>query len=229
MRRDEAAARMEELRQALRRYEYRYYVLDDPEVPDEVYDALMRELEQLEASFPDLVTPDSPTQRVGGEPSAAFAPVRHEVPMLSLANAFDFDELREFDRRVRAALGTQRVRYVCELKIDGLSIALHYQNGILVRAATRGNGQVGEDVTANVRAIRSVPLRLLAPEPPARLEVRGEVFMPLPAFERLNEERRRRGEPLFANARNAAAGSVRQLNPAVTAERALDAFFYSIV
>lgn len=227
MLREQAAERIEELRRQIRHHDHRYYVLDDPEISDEAYDALMRELEALEAAFPDLVTPDSPTRRVGGRPAEGFAQVRHAVPMLSLANVFDEQELREFDQRVRAGLGVDQVEYVCELKIDGLSISLHFAGGAYLRAATRGDGEIGEDVTANVRTIRSVPLRLLG-DAPRRVEVRGEVFMPLSAFERLNQRRAEQNEPLFANARNAAAGAVRQLNPEITASRSLDAFFYSI-
>ncbi len=225
--RDEAARRLEELRRLIRHHDYRYYVLNDPEISDEAYDALMRELLALEAAFPDLVTPDSPSQRVGGRPAEGFAPVRHTVPMLSLGNVFSEQEVREFDQRVRASLGVDQVDYVCELKIDGLSISLQFVDGAYVRAATRGDGETGEDVTATVRTIRSIPLRLLG-DPPRRVEVRGEIFMPLSAFEHLNRQRAAQGEPLFANARNAAAGAVRQLNPEVTASRRLDAFFYQI-
>ncbi|HEX6990027.1 MAG TPA: NAD-dependent DNA ligase LigA, partial [Bacillota bacterium] len=225
----QAAGRIEELRRQIRYHDHRYYVLDDPEISDQAYDALMRELLELEAAYPDLVTPDSPSRRVGGRPAEGFAQVHHAVPMLSLGNVFDEGELRDFDQRVRAALGVDQIEYVCELKIDGLSIALRFEDGVYRTAATRGDGEVGEDVTANVRTIRSVPLRLLDGAPtPRRLEVRGEVYMPLGAFEQLNRQRAEHNEPLFANARNAAAGAVRQLNPEVTAARSLDAFFYSL-
>lgn len=230
--RRQAQARVQELRELIRHHDYRYYVLARPEIPDEAYDALFRELQELEARFPDLVTPDSPTQRVGGRPAEGFRQVRHEVPMLSLDNAFGPDDLRAFDRRVRAALGGEPVRYVAELKIDGLSVALVYRDGVLERAATRGDGEVGEDVTANVRTIRSVPLRLRTgpgggPEV-ALVEVRGEVYMPISGFRRLNERLEAQGQQRFANPRNAAAGSLRQLDPRVTAERPLDAFLYGV-
>lgn len=232
MDRDQAAARIRALREQIRHHDYRYYVLDDPEVPDEVYDALLRELQELEARFPDLVTPDSPTQRVGGRPAEGFRQVRHEVPMLSLDNAFGPEELRAFDRRVRAALGGEPVRYVAELKIDGVSISLVYRDGVLERAATRGDGEVGEDVTANVRTIRSIPLRLRTGPgggpAVALLEVRGEVYMPISGFRQLNERLQAQGQQGFANPRNAAAGSLRQLDPRVTAARPLDAFLYAV-
>lgn len=220
--------RINQLREAIRAHDYRYYVLNDPVISDAEYDALFRELQELETAYPHLITPDSPTQRVGGRPDERFGQVVHRVPMLSLANAFTEEELRDFDRRTKAALGMDRVEYVCELKIDGLSVTLVYREGVLEQAATRGNGLVGEDVTANIRTIRSIPLRLRSLNPPPLLEVRGEVFMPLAAFEQFNQERRDKGEQEFANARNAAAGSLRQLDPAVTAARPLDAFFYAV-
>lgn len=225
---EQAAARAEALREQIRYHDYRYHVLDDPEISDAEYDALVRELREIEARYPDLVTPDSPTQRVGGQPSPAFAPVRHPVPLLSLDNAMSPEALREFDARVRRWLQGESPAYVVEPKIDGLSVALTYENRRFVRGATRGDGEVGEDVTANLRTIETIP-KVLPPEAPARLVVRGEVFMPVAAFERLNEARRAAGEPLFANPRNAAAGSVRQLDPSVTAQRQLDCFVYSIL
>ncbi|MDR5682877.1 MAG: NAD-dependent DNA ligase LigA [Armatimonadota bacterium] len=221
--------RIEELRRQIDHHNYRYYVLDDPEISDEAYDALVGELRELEARYPELVTPDSPTQRVGAPPSAAFAEVRHRVPMLSLANAFTEDELRAWDRRVRGGLRGQRVEYVCELKIDGVAVNLVYEGGQLVRGATRGDGFRGEDVTANLRTVRSVPLRLRAEAPiPSFVEVRGEVYLSRQAFEAVNRERERQGLSLFANPRNAAAGSLRQLDPAVTASRPLQIFCYGV-
>jgi DNA ligase (NAD+) len=219
-----AAARVRELREQLEYHNHRYYVLDNPEISDAEYDAMMRELKELEAAYPELVTPDSPTQRVGGAALEGFAKVEHEIPMLSLANAYGADDLREFDRRVRAAVGDD-VRYVCELKIDGLAVSLRYENGILVRGATRGDGEVGEDITANIRTIRNVPLRL---RQPVSIEVRGEAYMPKREFERLNEAREANGEPVFANPRNAAAGSLRQLDPRIAAARRLAVFVYHL-
>ncbi|NHM28288.1 NAD-dependent DNA ligase LigA [Desulfofundulus sp. TPOSR] len=221
---ERARQRIEELRREIEYHNYRYYVLDDPVISDERYDALMRELIKLESKYPSLVTPDSPSQRVGGQPREGFATVRHRIPMLSLANAFDEGELRDFDRRVRSALPGEPVEYVVELKIDGLAVSLRYENGLLVTGATRGDGETGEDITANLKTIRAVPLRLLRPVP--LLEVRGEVYMSKEAFMRLNETREEAGEPLFANPRNAAAGSLRQLDPAVTASRQLSIFVY---
>ena len=217
------------LRTLLHRYNYEYYALDAPSVSDAEFDRLLRRLKEIEASRPDLVTPDSPTQRVGGQPLAAFDKVTHAAPLLSLGNAFSAEELRAFDNRVRSAAG-RAVEYVVELKIDGLAVNLIYQSGRLSRAATRGDGEVGEDVTSNVKTIRSIPLLLQADAKafPASFEVRGEVFMPKPAFERLNRERAEKGEPLFANPRNAAAGSLRQLDPKITAGRTLDFFAYAL-
>ncbi|HXM58046.1 MAG TPA: NAD-dependent DNA ligase LigA [Candidatus Dormibacteraeota bacterium] len=220
--------RLEELRGEIRRHEHLYYVLDQPELSDAQYDALYKELERLEAEHPDLVTPDSPTQRVGGEPSAQFAKVRHRSPMLSLQNAFEEQEIRAWDKRVRAVVGDD-VTYVCELKIDGLAMSLTYRGGRLVRAATRGDGVTGEDVTANVRTLRSVPLTI---EPatglPDEFEVRGEVYFPLASFEKLNREMEAAGKQPFMNPRNAGAGSVRQLDPQVTASRNLQTFLYAL-
>ena len=222
------AVRVEELRDLIRRHEHAYYVLDQPEVSDAEYDALFKELRHIEEERPDLLTPDSPTQRVGGEASDQFAKVRHRSPMLSLQNAFDETEIRAFDKRVRASVG-DKVVYAAELKIDGLAISLSYAKGRLQRAATRGDGTVGEDVTANLRTIRSVPLAVT----PARglpdvFEVRGEVYFPIAGFERLNREMEAAGKPRFVNPRNTAAGSVRQIDPNVTASRDLQTFMYTL-
>ncbi|HWR31833.1 MAG TPA: NAD-dependent DNA ligase LigA [Negativicutes bacterium] len=218
-----------ELRARLHRYNYEYYVMDAPEISDAEYDRLMRRVKEIEAEHPELVTSDSPTQRVGGQPLAGFEKVTHAAPLLSLGNAFSADELRAFDNRVRAAVGTA-VEYVVELKIDGLAVNLIYEHGRLSRAATRGDGEVGEDVTTNVKTIRSIPLVLQTETIalPPYFEVRGEVYMPRKAFDRLNRERSAAGEALFANCRNAAAGSLRQLDPKVTAGRTLDFFAYGI-
>ena len=220
----EAARRAAELRREIEYHNHRYYVLDAPVISDAEYDALMRELQALERRYPELVTPDSPTQRVGAPPRPDMGEVRHRVPMLSLDNAFGEEEVRDFDRRVRERLGAGRVRYACEPKFDGASVSLRYEEGVLVEAGTRGDGYRGEDVTPNVRTIRTVPLRLQGEGWPRVLEVRGEVVIPRDDFRRLNEERLARGEPPFANPRNAAAGSLRQLDPKVTAARPL-AFF----
>ncbi len=222
------AARAAELRALLAHHAHRYYVLDAPEIPDAAFDALFRELLALEAEYPALATPDSPSQRVGGAPSAAFAPVRHPRAMLSLANAFGAEELTRWDERVRRLLGASDLEYVVEPKIDGLAMALTYVDGVLAVGATRGDGTTGEDVTANVRAVRSVPLRLRGEHVPARLEVRGEVYMTRRAFEELNAAREAREDAPFANPRNAAAGGVRQLDPRLTAERRLSFLAYQI-
>ncbi len=222
----EARKRVEELRREIREHDYYYYVLDNPRISDREYDALVRELENLETQYPELITPDSPTQRVGGEPLSEFKTVQHPMPLLSLANAFEPAELKDFDRRVRQLAGTQ-VDYVVEPKIDGLTVVLTYENGVLVQGATRGDGTVGEDVTENLRTIRMLPLSL--PDAPPRLVVRGEAFMPKKAFLRLNEERDSRGELPFANPRNAAAGSIRQLDPRITASRPLGVFTYQVL
>jgi len=223
-------SQLQRLREQIRHHENCYYVLNAPEISDEQFDALLHELERLEAEHPDLVTPDSPTQRVAGQPTAAFPTVAHVRPMLSLDNAYTEEELRAFDERVRkgAGLGGAAVAYVAELKIDGLSIALTYEDGRLVRGATRGDGVRGEDVTANVRTIRAIPLSLKN-GPPGRIEVRGEVFLPRTSFARINKEREEAGEPLFANPRNAAAGTMRNLDPALVAKRGLGAFTYQLV
>jgi DNA ligase (NAD+) len=226
---DRVAARIADLRQKLEYHNYLYYVKDAPEISDAEYDRMFRELLELEKAHPELASPDSPTQRVGGEPLERFTKVEHHAPMLSLANAFSEEELRAFDRRVRNLLDHHDVAYVTELKIDGVAMALTYQNGRLVRGATRGNGVIGEDVTANLRTVKSIPLRLRGGgEKIAELEVRGEVYLPLSAFNALNEERADQGLALFANPRNAAAGAIRQLDPGVTASRPLAFFGYAI-
>jgi DNA ligase (NAD+) len=222
------AARSGELRELIRKHEHAYYVLDRPEVSDAQYDALFLELRGLEEQHPELITPDSPTQRVGGEASEQFAKVRHRSPMLSLQNAFDEDEIRAFDKRARAAVGDD-VKYCAELKIDGLAISLTYEKGRLKRAATRGDGTVGEDVTANLRTIKSVPLTITAVAGlPDMFEVRGEVYFPIAAFEKLNREVEAQGKPRYVNPRNTAAGSVRQIDPKVTGSRDLQTFMYML-
>ena len=224
------AARIAELRDLVRHHEERYYIRNDPEISDAEFDELLHELERLEAQYPDLVTPDSPTQRVAGRPIEGFPTVEHLVPMLSLDNAYNEAELMAFDERVRkgAGLGNTNVGYVAELKIDGLSIALTYDNGVLVRGATRGDGTRGEEVTANVRTIRPIPLKL-GGGPGGRVEIRGEVYLPRASFERMNREREEADEPLFANPRNAAAGTMRNLDPSLVARRGLGAFAYQLV
>ena len=224
----EVAARILALREQLATHDYRYYVLDAPTISDSEYDGLMQELKALEAQHPELVTPDSPTQRVGGAPVAQFGVVEHVVPMLSLDNGFTDQDLVDFDRRVRERLKTDSdITYSAEPKLDGLAVSLTYRGGVLERAATRGDGIHGEDVTANVRTIRGVPLSLRG-SPPALIEVRGEVFMPLAGFALMNEQAQARGEKLFVNPRNAAAGSLRQLDPRITASRPLDIFLYAV-
>ncbi len=218
--------RVAELREQLEQANYDYYILDRPTLDDLAYDALLRELQELEAKHPELVTPDSPTQRVGAPPSNRFTAVEHAHPMLSLGNAFDESEVRAFDQRVRKALGRDDVGYVCELKIDGLAINLAYIDGRFTQGATRGDGSIGEDVTANLRTIKSIPLTLRE-KIPGRVDVRGEVYLPSAAFEATNRERLEREEPPFANPRNAAAGAVRQLHPAATSKRNLAMWVYS--
>jgi DNA ligase (NAD+) len=222
---EEAKKRVLELHDEINEHNHRYYVLDDPAISDAEYDRLMRELMALEEKFPELKTPDSPTQRVGGEPLPYFEKVEHTAPMLSLGNAFDEQDLRDFDERVRKAAGRENVRYVCELKIDGLAVSVKYEDGRFVLGSTRGDGITGEDITQNLKTIRSLPLRI---NEPISIEVRGEAYMPRRAFERLNRERAENGEPLFANPRNAAAGSLRQLDPKLAARRTLDLFVYEI-
>jgi len=223
--------RIQELRTLLHYHNYRYYVLDDPEISDARYDLLFRELQELEAKHPELVTSDSPTQRVGAQPLTKFGTLAHSIPMLSLENGFSAEEVREFDQRLKRFLSLdQEIEYIAEPKIDGLAIELIYENGILSQSATRGDGVMGEDVTQNVRTIRPIPLRLLSGERPfpTRLEVRGEVYMQIGDFEDYNRRREQAGESLFANPRNAAAGSLRQLDPKITAQRPLHFFAYGL-
>lgn len=220
--------RAEQLREQIRLHNHRYYVLDDPQIPDAEYDRLMRELQALEAEHPELISADSPTQRVGAQPLSAFGEVQHEVPMLSLDNAFDDDELADFDRRVRERLELEKIEYTAEPKLDGLAVSLLYEHGILQRGATRGDGNRGEDITQNVRTIKSVPLRLLGKGYPQRLEVRGEIIISHAGFRQLNAQQAAQGEKLFANPRNAAAGSLRQLDPHITARRPLEMYCYGV-
>ena len=224
----EAARRAEELRREIEYHNWRYYVLDSPVISDAEYDALMRELQELEACYPELRTPDSPTQRVGAPPREDMGQVRHRLPMLSLDNAFTEEEVRDFDRRLRELLGLREADYLCEPKFDGASVSLRYEDGVLVLAGTRGDGRRGEDVTPNARTIRTVPLRLQGRGWPRVLEVRGEVVIRKEDFRRLNAARLERGEPPFANPRNAAAGSLRQLDPTVTASRPLSFFAWGL-
>ena len=221
------AGRAAELRRLLNYHNHRYYTLDDPEIQDWQYDALLRELRGLEADHPELLTPDSPTQRVGGEPSSAFSEVAHSRPMLSLGNAFDFDELAAWHKRITGLLDGATFDMVCELKIDGLAVNLTYEDGVFAQGATRGNGVTGEDVTRNLRTIRTIPLTLDGFVPP-KLEVRGEVYLPKEEFHRLNREREERGEQLYANPRNTGAGTIRQLDPKVTASRNMEIWVYSL-
>ncbi len=225
-RRAEAKLRVEELREEINRHQYRYFVLDQPEVADAEYDQLVRELEALEAGYPELITPDSPTQRVGGASPELFASVEHRAPMLSLDNAFSSEELEAWGERVRKGVG-DGVRFSCELKIDGVAVALTYRRGRLVQGATRGDGRVGEDITANVRTIHTVPQKLLLADPPDLIDVRGEIYFPSAAFDGLNRDLAERGEKAFANPRNAAAGSLRQKDPKVTAARPLSLWCHS--
>lgn len=219
-----AKGRLDQLRQEINRHNWLYHVQDAPEISDAEYDKLMRELVELEEQYPELIVPESPSQRVGGAILEGFTPVRHPVPMLSLDNAFSPEELRAFDQRLGRLLGTAPA-YVVEMKIDGLAVAVEYRDGLYVRGATRGDGSVGEDITANLRTIKALPLRL---HKPVNIRVRGEAFMPRPAFEALNKVREEQGQPLFANPRNAAAGSLRQLNPKIAASRQLDLFVYTL-
>ncbi len=228
MSKDKAAARIETLRGQIRRHELLYYVRNQPEISDVEYDALERELRDLEAQFPDLVTPDSPTQRVGERPSEEFPTFTHRVPMLSLDNTYSEDELREFEERIFRLTGPREMTYVAELKIDGLSMALHYEEGRLVRGVTRGDGVRGDDVTPNVRAIKAIPLALAGEDLPEALEVRGEVFLPRSRFDAINREREENEEEPFANPRNSAAGTMKTLDSRVVAGRGLDIFLYTI-
>ncbi|MCM2357708.1 MAG: NAD-dependent DNA ligase LigA, partial [Geobacteraceae bacterium] len=229
MDKQQAEARVQELRREIERHNHLYYVLDRPEITDAEYDALYRELVRLEEQFPGLASPDSPTQRVGGAPLAKFGQVTHRIAMLSLENAFGEEDAVEFDERVKRFLGLPagEIDYVCEPKMDGLAVELVYQNGEFTVGATRGDGFVGEDVTQNLRTVKSIPLRLATDRPPRLLEVRGEVYLGLSAFQRLNAEREEAGEPPFANPRNAAAGSIRQLDSRITARRPLSIFCYA--
>lgn len=220
---------IEELREKINYHNYRYYVLDSPEISDAEYDELMRKLISLEEAHPELITPDSPTQRIGAPPAEGFKPIRHKAKMFSLADAFDHDELEAFVNRIKRALLGEKFEFICELKIDGAAVALTYRNGLFVQGATRGDGEVGEDITPNSRTIRSLPLKLLHNSPPEEMEVRGEVFLSKNEFERINQEREKEDLPLFANPRNASAGSLRQLDPAISASRSLDIFLYTAV
>ena len=226
--------KIEGLREKIRHHEYRYYVLDDPQISDAEFDQLMNQLIKLETEHPDLITADSPSQRVGGKPREGFLKLRHSSPMLSLDNTYSEDELRNWERRVHELSGQKEIEYVCELKLDGMSLALHCEGGKLVRGITRGDGSEGEDVTLNVRTVRSIPLSiskdaLKKAGIPADFEVRGEMLMPIAAFKKMNEEREKNGLSLFANPRNATAGTVRQLEPSITARRRLDYFGYSLL
>src|SRR3982075_1039933 len=225
--------KLEALREKIRHHEYLYYVLDNPEISDLEFDKLMQELQRLEADNPKLITPDSPTQRVGGKPREGFVKVRHSSPMLSLDNTYNEEELRSWERRVHELSGRKDVDYVCELKLDGMSLSLGYDDGQLVRGITRGDGTVGQDVTLNVRTVRSVPLSILKEKLrkagiPADFEVRGELLMPTAACKKLNEERERNGLATFANPRNFTAGTVRQLDSSITAQRRLDYFGFAV-
>lgn len=224
---NKVSQRIQELRQTINHHNYRYYVLDSPEISDAEYDELMKELRELEAEHPELVTPDSPTQRVGAPPVEAFGVVEHPQPLLSLANAFSYEELAAWHKRASNLLGGRQFELVCEPKIDGLAVALTYGDGLFVTGATRGDGYRGEDITQNLKTIRSIPLSV-GGEAPSRFEVRGEVYLPKAGFKKLNEQRAGEGLPLFANPRNAAAGSVRQLDSSVTAKRPLDIFIYGL-
>lgn len=228
MKKTEAKKRAEVLKQQLQQHNYQYYVLDAPTIPDAEYDRLLRELETIETTFPDLKQADSPTQRVGSQPLGAFSQVTHKVPMLSLSNSFAFEELEAFNKRLQDRLkNTSEIEFVCEPKLDGLAVSLLYENGILVQAATRGDGTTGENITENIRTIRSIPLKLQG-DYPKLVEVRGEVYMPLEGFKRLNEAARKNDEKTFANPRNAAAGSLRQLDSRITANRPLAMYCYAL-
>jgi DNA ligase (NAD+) len=217
----EAARKAEKLRREILRHDDLYYAQASPEISDEEYDALIRQLQQLEEEFPEIATPDSPTRRVGGAPTKSFPPVSHEIPMLSLANTYSEEDIREFDRRVRSLLPGEQVRYVCELKFDGVSLSLRYENGILVRGATRGDGVQGDDITANVRTIRSIPLKLRVPSPPHLCEIRGEVIINRTDFQKMNDEREQAGEKLFINPRNSTAGTLKLQDSRIVATRPL--------
>src|SRR5262249_15666277 len=222
------AKRAAELRRLLHHHNYKYYVEDKPEITDREFDLLLKELEGLEAAHPELITPDSPTQRVGGQPLDAFPRVTHRVPMLSIGKAFDAGELRAFDGRVRKALGKEAIRYIVELKIDGVAVSLTYEQGVLTVGATRGRGSVGDDITANLKTVRGVPLRLHTDKPPALFEARGEVYMSKADFARPNEEVAAKGQDRYANPRNLTSGSLKQLDSRITAKRKLRLFSYSV-
>ncbi|MHC4152760.1 MAG: NAD-dependent DNA ligase LigA, partial [Planctomycetota bacterium] len=224
----EVKERIEKLRNEIRRHDYLYYVENQPEITDSRYDKLFSELNALEQANPELIVPDSPTQRVSDRPLEGFENIRHSIPMLSIDNTYNADELKAFDERVAKGLGTKDYDYVVELKIDGLAISLRYEDGLLVTTATRGDGEVGDDVTSNIRTIKAIPLTLLSDNVPAMLEVRGEVYMPKTAFLELNRLRAEAGEPEFANPRNAAAGSLKLLDARITTQRNLSFFTYAI-
>ncbi|MGQ9617768.1 MAG: NAD-dependent DNA ligase LigA [Candidatus Aminicenantia bacterium] len=225
MTREEAEKRIKELREEIRYHEIKYYVENAPVISDYQFDQLLKELEKLESQYPDLITPDSPTQRVGGEPAEGFTTVFHDKPMLSLDNTYSYEEIKQFEKRIKRIIPEEKIDYVAELKIDGLSMSIVYENGTLSRGVTRGDGIKGEDVTHNVRTIRSIPLRI---EEKRKVEIRGEIYLPFSSFRKINEERLEKGEPLFANPRNAAAGSMRTLDPREVAGRGLDSFIYYI-
>lgn len=228
MNREQARKRIEWLRKEIARHDYLYYVEAKPEISDREYDKLYHELEKLEQQFPDLITPDSPTQRVGGQPLEEFPTVVHRIPMLSLSNTYSPEELRDFDTRIKKILGNRKYSYVVEPKVDGVAVSLRYERGMLTLGSTRGDGVRGDDITANLKTIRTIPLRLLGSSPPDVLEVRGEVYMTKEGFLKLNQQREENGEEPFANPRNAAAGSLKQLDPRVVAQRPLDAVFYAV-
>ncbi|MCK4996625.1 MAG: NAD-dependent DNA ligase LigA, partial [Thermoplasmatales archaeon] len=225
MNKNEAKKKIEILREEINLHNYKYYVENNPVISDYEFDQLLKELEKLESDFPELITPESPTQRVGEQPSEGFETVEHKVPMLSLANTYTYDELREFDERVQKNVG--EVEYVVEPKIDGAGVALLYENGILVRGVTRGDGIRGDDVTSNLKTIRSIPLRLRGKKI-KNVEVRGEVYFPTEGFEKYNKKQAKKGEPVFVNPRNAAAGSIRQLDPRIVASRPLNIFIFNV-
>ena len=220
--------RLNQLKVLLHEHNYRYYILNDPSVSDAEYDKLFRELQQLEADYPELITPDSPTQRIGASPAKEFAKITHTVPMLSLENAFLPEEVLAFDQRMRERLHKEPISYHCEPKLDGIAVSLRYEKGLLIYAATRGDGFVGEDITYNIRTIKTIPLRLRGKDFPDVLEVRGEVYMPKASFQALNEKALEEGSKVFVNPRNAAAGSLRQLDPKITASRTLEMFCYGV-
>ena len=225
MNKKEVKKEIKRLCEEINYHNYKYYVENNPVISDYEFDQLLKKLEQLESKFPDLITPDSPSQRVGGEPLESFINVEHKVPMLSLDNTYNYDELREFDERIKKNVG--EVEYVIEPKIDGVGIALLYENGILVRGATRGDGVRGDDVTSNLKTIRSIPLRMRG-NILKNVEVRGEVYMSIKGFKKLNKDQEKKGESVFANPRNAAAGSIRQLDPRIVESRPLDVFIYFV-